>query len=288
MVTTIKSAFQKFKENLEPTGLQISTVSVRQQNIREAVEKEMKVLDSFLTGSYSRHTLIAPLKEADIDIFIVLDPSYYRDFSPSGLLDKVKRVLKKTYPKTPDISRNGQAVTIQFTDFMVDVVPGFNRSGGGYLIPNSITQKWISTDPKKHVEIMAKANSDHGDDLVPMIKMIKCWNRNNNHYFRSFHLEALALKVFNGVTISDFSSGVRFYFDKCIDEITKKNLDPAGYGGDVGEYIDTAEKVKEAVAKFQLAYDRAIKAEDYARREYIELAIDQWKKMFGNYFPSYG
>ena len=41
------------------------------------MERDFNVLDSFLTGSYSRHTMIAPLNEADIDIFIVLDPSYY-------------------------------------------------------------------------------------------------------------------------------------------------------------------------------------------------------------------
>jgi small multidrug resistance pump len=34
-----------------------------------------------------------------------------------------------SYPKTPDISRNGQAVMITFTDFKVDVVPAFYRNG---------------------------------------------------------------------------------------------------------------------------------------------------------------
>jgi hypothetical protein len=58
----------------------------------------------------------------------------------------VKRTLRKTYTRTPDISRNGQAVTIRFEDFVVDVGPGFNRKGGGYLIPNSITQSWLDFD----------------------------------------------------------------------------------------------------------------------------------------------
>jgi hypothetical protein len=33
------------------------------------VSSEMEVLDSFLTGSYRRSTMIAPLSQADIDIF---------------------------------------------------------------------------------------------------------------------------------------------------------------------------------------------------------------------------
>jgi hypothetical protein len=294
MATTIQQSFLNLKRNLEITGLQEATVSTRQKNIREVVEAELKVVDTFLTGSYSRCTMIAPLKEADIDIFVTLDAEYFYHYNngqnggQAGLIDLVKRALKRTYTRTPDISRNGHAVTIRFEDFVVDVVPGFNRKGGGFLIPNSVTQTWLSTDPKKHVEIVSAENATHGGDFVPLIKMVKAWNGGIGKYFRSFHLEVLALEILRGVKISDFPSGVRFYFDKGRAIITQKNLDPAGYGDDLGGYIDTQEKVQEAVAKFQLAYDRAIKAEDFARRGHIEHAVDMWEKIFGDYFPAYG
>lgn len=294
MATTIQQSFKKFRENLEITDLQAETVSMRQQNVRDVVANELTVEDDFLTGSYSRNTMIAPLNEADVDIFIVLNSKYFHNYNngengeQGGLIDRVKRVLLKTYSKTPDISRNGQAVTIRFSDFVVDVVPGFKRQGGGYLIPNSITNEWISTDPKKHVEIMSSANKAHNGDLIPLLKMIKCWNRNHSKFFRSFHLEVLALEILNNVTITDFPSGVRYYFDKAREKVKLKNLDPAGYGGDIGKYINTQEKIDDAVSKFQLAYDRALKAEDYATRGYTKLAVDMWIKIFGNYFPTYG
>jgi Second Messenger Oligonucleotide or Dinucleotide Synthetase domain len=101
--------------------------------------------------------------------------------------------LLKTYTTTPAISRNGQAVTIRFSDFEVDVVPGFNRQGGGYLMPNSITNSWLSTDPKKHVELMAASNKAHNSDLVPLVKMVKAWNKSHSSFFRSFHLMAMYL-----------------------------------------------------------------------------------------------
>lgn len=293
MAKTIKESFQKLKENLNISDLQESTVSTRQKNVRKAVEKNLDVLDSFLTGSYSRNTMIAPLGEADIDIFIVLDPKYYHRYNgqnggQAGLLDLVKRTLKKTYTKTPDISRNGQAVTIQFEDFMVDVVPGFKRKGGGYLIANSIIQSWISTDPKEHIKISSQANDAHDDDYVPLVKMIKGWNKEYNSHFNSFHLEVLALDVLDEVKISDFPSGVRYYFDKCRDLITKENPDPAGYGGDVGYYLNTKEKVDEAVDIFEQAYEIAVKAQDEESRDNIESAIESWIKIFGDYFPAYG
>lgn len=279
------------KQNLEITNLQAATVSTRQKNIREVLQAGLTVHDTFLTGSYSRNTMICPLKEADIDIFALMDVQYYYNYNDgqnggqAGLLDLVKRTLRNTYTRTPDISRNGQAVSIRFDDFMVDVVPGFKRRGGGFLIPNSLTQSWISTDPKKHVELMSASNQSHNGDLVPLVKMIKGWNKSISEYFRAFHLEVLALDIFNGVTISDFPSGARFYFDKGRALIANKNPDPAGYGGDVGRYITA---IDEASGKFQLAYDRAVKAEDLASRGSVQAATDIWIKVFGDYFPAYG
>lgn len=293
MATTIESAFREFKSNLEPTGLQKSTVSSRQQSVREVLDNELSVQDSFLTGSYSRSTMIAPLKEADVDIFIVLDNQYFHHYNgqnggQAGLLDLLKRALKKTYTQTPDISRNGQAVTITFTDFMVDVVPAFNRSGGGYLIPNSISQNWISTDPKKHVEIWADENKAHNGDLVPLTKMVKRWNKMINNHFQSYHLEVMVLRILHRIKINNYKSGIRYFFDKARNYVTKKNPDPAGYEDDVGSYINTRYKVNDAVSRINTAYTRALKAEDYASKYQIGNAIEMWRLIFGNYFPSYG
>lgn len=287
MATTIASSFQKLKDNLEITGLQKSTASTRQENVRDVVANDMDVLDSFLTGSYARSTLIAPLSEADIDIFIVLDPKYYESDGQAGLLDKVKRALLKTYTKTPKISRNGQAVTITFTDFVVDVVPAFNRKGGGYLIPNSVKKTWIATNPKTHVDIMVQENKNHSGNLVPIVKMIKGWNKNINNDFVSFYLELLAIKIFKNITISDFSSGMRFYFDKGQEGIKSKVHDPVEYGGQING-LRNCKTVEAAVGRFETAYSRAIKAEQYAKNGNIESAIDEWKKVFGDYFPAYG
>lgn len=191
-MTTINQGFSKLRSNLEITGLQTSTVSTLQNNARKVIEKEISVLDYLLIGSYIRNTMIVPLPEADINIFIVLDPKYYESNGQAPLLDKVKRVLKQTYAGTPELSRNGQGVIITFINFQVDVMPDFNRSGGGYLIPNSILKRWISTDPKKHIQICSKSNKIHNGDLIPIIiKMIKAWNKKRNKLIHSFLLKAL-------------------------------------------------------------------------------------------------
>ena len=203
------------------------------------------------------------------------------------MIDKVRKSLLKTYTKTPKISRNGQAVTITFTDFVVDVVPAFNRQGGGYLIPNSATKQWINTNPKVHVDCMINENSTHNGTLVPIVKMIKGWNKKINDAFTSFYLELMAINIFRNVTISDYPSGMRYFFDKGREGIKLKIKDPVTYGGQINGLRNT-KTVEDAISKFELAYSRAVKAENFARNGYNNNAIDEWRKIFGDYFPAYG
>lgn len=288
MATTINQSFLKFKSNLEITGLQQQTVSTRQQNVRDVVAADLTVLDSFLTGSYRRSTMIAPLKDADIDVFVVLGASYFKQDGQAWLLDKVKATLKKEYPSTPKISRNGQAVTITFTDFVLDVVPAFNRKGGGYLIADCVNRRWISTDPKKHVDIWSAANTSHKGNLVPLIKMIKAWNREHSALLRSFHLEAMILSILTNVTIHDFPSGARFVFDKTRQSVKGATYDPSGYGGNLADYLNTQQKINDVVSRLETAYNRSVEAENLDKQGKTASAVEKWRMIFGDYFPAYG
>jgi len=286
MVRTVLSAFQKLSENLEITDLQEDTVSTRQINVRKVLDEGLSVLDTFLTGSYRRSTMISPLKEADVDIFAVLDSKYYSKTGQSDLLNKVKGALRATY-NTPDISANGQAVTITFSDFKVDVVPGFYREGGGFLIPDAQLSRWIPTDPKMHVKIWADANQAHNGDLVPLIKMLKGWNKSRG-ILRSFHLETLALSVLTNVNINSYPSGARYFFDKARPKIRTKLSDPAGYNDDVAAHINSSEAMDKIVRRLDWAYETAVEAEQLDNVGKAQAAIEKWKEIFKDYFPAYG
>lgn len=287
MATTIDEAFRVLRANLEITDLQESTVSTRQTAIRSVLEKDFVVLESFLTGSYRRSTMISPLKEADVDIFVVLHPKYHATHGQSSLLSSVRASLLKTYTKTPKIRPDGHAVTIAFADFKVDVVPGFYRKGGGYLIPDTNGPRWISTDPKQHVKLWSQANKAHNGNLVPLLKMIKGWNASRS-LLRSFHLETLALDILNNVTISSFPSGVRYFFDKARAKIRTKLADPAGYSDDVAQHVSTAEQMDAIVKRLDWALARAREAEKFAAAGKTPDAFARWAQLIPNHFPAYG
>lgn len=287
MATTVDEAFRQFKANLEITSLQESTTSTRQANVRDAVARDFVVLETFLTGSYRRNTMIAPLNKADIDVFVVLDPKYYGAGNQSSLLTSVMTTLKKEYPSTPKIKPDGQAVTITFSDFKVDVVPGFYRTGGGFLIPDANMTRWLATDPKKHVELWSASNKAHEGSLVPLIKMLKCWNRQRGGRFRSFHLEVLVRNVLSGVIITDYPSGARFVFDKMRSKVWSKVADPAGYSDDVAPYLSKADADK-MIAELDHAYRCALAAENNLNLGLKRTAIEGWRSIFGDQFPAYG
>lgn len=285
MPQTIQDGFKQLRSNLEITDLQRSTVSTTQQAVRAAVEKGFAVLDSFLTGSYARHTLIAPLSDADIDVFVILDPKYYSSAAPKTLLATLRDTLNKTYPNTPQINRSGQAVRITFTKFRMDVVPAFYRNGGGYLILSDTLDKWIPTDPKKHELLISNSNTAHDGDLIPICKMIKGWNKNNGDHLRSFYLELLTEKVLSGVTISNDWSGVRFVFDKAKEAVRFTIPDPAGFGENISGLIDI--NVNQAVNLMTNAHQTALAAEALDLQGKTPAAYAQWQELFGDYYPSY-
>ena len=282
----ISAAFDALRSNVEITQLQQSTVADRQRQVRDAVARHLVVSDSFITGSYRRHTMIGPLASSDVDIVVVLDPTYYAANGQAALLDRVRRALLQTYTRTPKISRNGQAVTITFSDFLVDVVPAFNRQGGGYLIPSTTERRWISTDPKTHERFISLANASHGKRLVPLIKMIKAWNRGIGSPFKSFYLELLVEQVLRGVAITDFPSGCRYVFDKGRDAIRYMIYDPSGLSPDQVSGLATG-TVADAISRFETAHARACKAETFARQARAPDAISEWRKVFRDYFPAY-
>src|SRR5712664_2407567 len=98
-VLTVTSAFEEFRGNLEVTGLQEGVVAARQERVRASAACGLTVRRSFLTGSYRRRTLIAPMRDADVDIIVVLDRGYRRR-GPRAVLDLVKTALREEYPSS--------------------------------------------------------------------------------------------------------------------------------------------------------------------------------------------
>jgi hypothetical protein len=294
-MATRDDAFTRLRRNLELTGLQEKTVAARQSSVRASVGRQLTVIDSFLTGSYRRQTLIRPLSQADVDVVMVLDREY-RKRGPRAVLDLVKTALLAEYTKGTKISRNGQAVTITFSDFIVDVVPAFARPWWSTLdeesweICDSGSDRWIATNPKRHVSISSKANALHDGELVPRIKQLKAWNRTAGSPLRSFHLEVLAWSIFGRSALwyqprsSDWDSA-RYFFKKARGKLRESLSDPAGTGKDVGDYLHGT-ALDEAVSKAESAFERCKRADEAEKNGDLATMHEAYARVFGDYYTT--
>ncbi len=169
---------------------------------------------------------------------------------------------------------------MQFRDMQADVITVFACDGGGYRIPNWITNQYFSTDPARHIALWSEADAAQNGRLKPLMRLLKAWNREHGTFFRSFHLEALCREIFAANDIGDYPSAVQLFFDRLRRKIYEPLPDPAGYGDDLGAYLTEGQK-----RVIRLRLDAAlVRAEDALTDAYdgnANRATAHWRHIFG-------
>ena len=96
-----QSDFDKFLSNIEPSKSIVEYISSVQNNLRNYLKGHTKYsnvyVDSFLSGSYSKHTSIRPAKsdkKRDVDIIVVT--SYSLDNDSKEVLEELLDILRES------------------------------------------------------------------------------------------------------------------------------------------------------------------------------------------------
>jgi tRNA nucleotidyltransferase (CCA-adding enzyme) len=177
MATTVTQAFRDYASNLELRERQQSLVARRHTNVVSALRRRLSLHpeESKVIGSWDRHTLTRFLSEGDVDVMVILDHSDHQHWdTPSGTisaLDRFKSILDDEYTNTPK-RRDRNCITMQFTEFRLDIVPAF-KGVGYYRIPDSIRRQWVRTDPFTFAQRLTRVNTIMDGTFVPLIKMVK-------------------------------------------------------------------------------------------------------------------
>src|ERR1017187_1834900 len=169
----VDDAFAKLKSTLEIGKTEQELAVRRHHQIRDHVRESWTIEEDFLTGSYRRETKTKKLK--DVDIFVVIDgggpQASLRQDGPNAVLGKLASVMR---PKYPSVRVDRMACVVAFGNeeeiMSFDVVPAFDRRGGGYEIPDTRTSGWISTNPRIHHELSTAKNTACGGKFVPFVK----------------------------------------------------------------------------------------------------------------------
>lgn len=280
----IEDAFTRLKSNLEITSTEEKLASQHHTTIREYVLEHWQLADDFLTGSYRRDTKTKKLKDVDIFIVILADgpQGNYRNQAPIEVLNALENLLRDRWSAA---YRDGMAVVIPYgTDdeiMSIEVVPAFERDGGGYFIPDPAAGTWIATNPKRHHELSTAKNTDCDGKYVPFVKMIKGINRElGEPVSPSFLLEVMAQDLVKP-PFGHYQDEIVLFLATAADRIQEVWPDPAGLGSDVNTVMDTTQKqfAADALHRAQAIAEHAVDLED---DEQERAAYDEWKKLFGD------
>lgn len=298
MATTIKQSFSDYASNLELSTKQTSLVSNRRANVVKAIKQELTLHtdESKVIGSWDRNTLTRYLFEGDVDVMVVLHHGKNEDWDNADgtikSLDKFKNILDDTYPDTPK-RRDENCITMQFSEFRLDVVPAFKMTSGKYKIPDAVRKKWIYTDPISFADKITKVNKTMEGSFIPLIKMIKGWNREVGWPIRSFHLECMMYARYKTYTKSyTYNSMVKVFFEHLPDYLASPTYDPI-----TGERVDLYLDNIATITKRQIAINKAKRAAEKSKEAFedetkypnnLSISIGEWKALLGEFFPAYG
>lgn len=249
------------------------------------LDEGYKYRTSLLVGSYGKNTAIAP--PSDIDILFELpasELSRYDSYAYNGqsqLLQDVKKVLQKTYPRT-HIRADGQIVSVPFSSYKVEVLPAFKRKDGSYCYPDTHGGgSWRITNPKAEMEYISSSNKRTKGNTVKLIKLIKAWKHHCNVPIASLVIELRAINFLKGWAYYDkgatyYDWMIRDFFSELIDCVNGHCKIPG---------IDEKKQYGDAwESKARTASARSTKACEYEAEDNYSLATVEWKKIFGDRF----
>lgn len=300
MAKTVSQAFEEFRENLEPLESELDNIITRHTFIREKFSNKIKNdgrKHSFLSGSYSRSTLIRPVNDVDIVILFDID-EYWEDFrnNPSELLHFAMEKLKETYPDKKIVLQS-HSIGISFKEPPdIDIIPGFikNYEQEIYLIPNYEVNNFIETSPSRHKSIISNYNKKLGGRFIHIIKMMKCWRNKLRKEsiskfgyelnFKSFHLEVFLMNLLKSSS-ANYARDIYYVFKNAAKLMDHECIDPAGLSGRLDNYLTQNQKAKIK----EIFDDTSNKIEILLKLEMegkYQEAIKGWREIFGHPFPT--
>lgn len=275
-MSTLLQSIDKFIENITVTNRQQDNIEASFNNLKTNLMKDesnLFVKEVFLNGSYERDTIIKPLD--DIDLFAVIDKDDYVDNgldpNPQSVLTKFKNYLNSLNDYKDKVKQDRPCVTVVLSDKNFDILPSLRKDGALY-IPNSDLSNWIFTDPKTHTDNLNRVNRNRSYKVKPIVKAVKQWKREAKQNILSFHIEEIAISVFNIFTFTNLEEGIRLWFENAEGYLQCRRFKS------YDEYSKVKEKIKKVKEKLQ-------EAKNLLDEKKEEEAKKVWKDIFGKNFP---
>lgn len=295
MVESIQEAFEQFERDVVRVPKQDNDAAKRvQQEIREHLAQELaELVETFLSGSYSRRVQVVKLHDIDI-IVVVDDPTGAFAASAAAALTTIGDAARTCdlVSRVSSPRRRSVRLTLRDYEFAIDLVGARepDGDGDGHLLacnwPEEGRDDWTWGHPRGQRQAAIDKNQQTGGIYVPSVRLVKFWLGrvwgDGEKPFRSYHAEsvlhgALSQKV-------DFDQAMVTFFDAAYDALAPGVLtpDPGAPSTYVDEILDPNERreARDAVVSARSAAHVAYEKED------LDEALDAWAEIFGPAFPA--
>lgn len=255
-----------------PSPSQFDGARGHRETIRSKLDASLGIFGLSEIGSLSHGTGIHHYSDADYLVSL----KGTQPQTPITALNNVKAALQARYPYT-SITIRQPAVVCNFSDGVVEVVPGYS-SAGGYQIPDP-TGGWMLTHPADHNAYVSDANQKFGGAAKKLARQLKIWKYRRSVPVSSCYLEMRAAKYIKGesayLPLVDLAGVLKSIQDA---QFAAMN-DPTGMGSRFNA-TSSPSKHADALSKLDRAVTRAVKARDLEGSGHHEAAIDQLKLLF--------
>ena len=220
--TQVDLDLRKVLRGIEPTSAQKSGARRSHWHLRELLDSGQlgnRIADIYLSGSYARDTAIRPLD--DVDIIVVVDPSYWHVPwlsnlpAPPKVIDTFAAAIRRRYPDS-SVFKQRRSVRLQLAHISIDVVPAVKMHDELRIrIPDRDSGEWIVSAPALHAEAASEVNNKRFGLFKPLVKLAKLWSSNlpDSSRAKSFTIETIATRLFYKLPFATLEEGLLLYWD---------------------------------------------------------------------------
>ena len=168
--------FSAFLSSIQPGEDDVAAAKSAHEKVRERLrtDEDSKEAhkDTFLSGSYARHTAINDIN--DVDVICILDLDH-RITEPEVCLAWIQGILVRYYKET---KRQGRSVGANAAKGVwLDIVPAtpVSTDDGPLWIPDREAREWVQTHPKGQIAASLSKNKATNGYYVQVAKLLKFW-----------------------------------------------------------------------------------------------------------------
>ena len=140
-------------------------------------------------------------------------------------------------------------------------------------------------DVATYRQYLLTANAEHNNNLIPIIRIIKTWNRLNGHIFDGYYLELLITDLLITHKIEHYSKTIHYIFQRAAANVAFIKHDPANPAITLQGLLDIDNLVK-IMIQINQTYDITSDALENEQLGNNKAAFECWRKLFPGYFPS--